>query len=126
MKRLSHYALEQGLSMSESMVLWRIHKLGPLRVSEISSQIGFPPSTLTGMLDRLVAGGWLEREADPDDRRAVIMKSTPKLQEFTKSTLRSGSKSLDRSFRTLPPELFDRLVADLGSVLACLEEDEEK
>jgi len=106
-------------------VLWRIHKLGPMRVSEIASTIGVPPSTLTGVLDRLVAGGWIERSADPADRRAVLMKSTPRLEEFTKNTMQASFKSLARSFRTLPPALLDRLVSDLGSVLACLDQDEE-
>ncbi|MGO8692693.1 MAG: MarR family winged helix-turn-helix transcriptional regulator [Rectinemataceae bacterium] len=125
MKRFSRYAEAAGISLTEGMVLWRIHKHGCRRVSEIAAQIGLPPSTLTGVLDRLVAGDWLEREADPEDRRAVLMKSTAKLVEFTKSSMRASSRSLEKSFRTLPPELMDRLVADLASVLECLERDEE-
>lgn len=125
MKRLSHYAKAEGLSMTEGMVLWRIHKLGTTRVSEIATQIGLPPSTLTGVLDRLVADDWLERVDDPEDRRAVVMKSTPKLAEFVKGGMSASSKSLARCFRNLPPKMLDRLVADLGSVLECLDGDEE-
>jgi len=125
MKRLSRYAEAEGLSMSESMVLWHIYKLAPLRVTDIASKIGVPPSTLTGVLDRLVAGGWIERAADPADRRAVLMKSTTKLEEFTRNTMRASSRSIDRSLRGLPPELLARLVSDLGLVLECLEQDEE-
>ncbi len=125
MKRLAGYAVTEGLSMTESLVLWKIDKLGVSRVSDIAAQVGLPPSTLTGVLDRLVAHGWLEREADPDDRRAVLMKSTTKLAEFTKSSMRASAKSLERSFRGLPPKLLDRLVADLASVLECLDKDEE-
>jgi DNA-binding MarR family transcriptional regulator len=124
MRRLSKFVAAEGLSMPEGVVLWRVNKLGPTRVSEIANQSGLPPSTLTGMLDRLVAGGWLERDDDPDDRRAVLMKSTPKLDEFTKNSMRSSAESLGESFRNLPPELMDRLVDDLASVLGCLNEDE--
>jgi len=124
MRRLSKFVAAEGLSMPEGVVLWRINKLGPTRVSEIANQSGLPPSTLTGMLDRLVAGGWLEREDDPDDRRAVLMKSTPKLDDFTKSSMRSSAESLGESFRNLPPELLGRLLADLASVLECLNEHE--
>jgi len=123
-RRLSKFVAAEGLSMPEGVVLWRVNKLGPTRVSEISNQSGLPPSTLTGMLDRLVAGGWLEREDDPDDRRAVLMKSTPKLDDFTKSSMRSSAESLGESFRNLPPELLGRLLADLASVLECLNEHE--
>jgi len=125
MKRIACYSEEAGLSMTEGIVLWRIHKHGTSRVSDISGQLGLPPSTLTGILDRLVAGGWLSREDDPDDRRAVVMKSTPKLVEFTKNSMRASAKNLERSFRALEPDLLERLVDDLRSVLACLEENEE-
>jgi hypothetical protein len=53
------------------------------------------------------------------------MDSTPKLVEFTKSSMHASAKSLEKSFRKLPPELLDRLVADLESVLECINEDEE-
>jgi DNA-binding MarR family transcriptional regulator len=125
MKRFASSIEAEGLSLTEGMVLWRVRKLGCSRVSEIATHIGLSPSTLTGVLDRLVSGGWLEREADPDDRRVVLMKSTPKLVEFTKSSMRASSKSLGKSFRVLPPELLDRLVDDLAQVLKCLEEDKE-
>jgi len=126
MKRVSCYAEEAGLSLTEGMVLWRVHKHGVCRVSEISSQLGLPPSTLTGILDRLVLGGWLKRVDDPEDRRAVQMKSTPKLVEFTKSSMRASSKSLEKSFKVLDPALLDRLVVDLRAVLSSLETAEEK
>jgi len=126
MRRISRFAVEEGLSVTEGMVLWKIHKRGISRVSEISTQIGLPPSTLTGILDRLVAGGWLTREDDPEDRRAVLMKSTPKLAEFTRNSMRRSSRDLEKSFKDLAPDVIDRLVADLKSVLGCLEDDEEK
>ncbi|MEA2159536.1 MAG: hypothetical protein QOD66_1916, partial [Solirubrobacteraceae bacterium] len=32
------------------------------------------PATLTGVLDRLERGGWVARERDPSDRRAVVVR----------------------------------------------------
>ena len=125
MKRLSGYAQKEGLSIPEAMVLWRVHKNAPIRVSDLADQIGLPTSTLSGMLDRLVAGGWLGREADPNDRRAVLMHSTDKLTRYTENSKRASAQDLEKSFRTLAPELIARLTEDLGDVLACLERDEE-
>lgn len=124
MRKLSGQLETVGLSMSEGVVLWRLHKLGACRVSEIAIQSGLPPSTLTGLLDRLVAGGWVEREADPDDRRAVVMRGTPKLDEFSKTSMRSVARELERGFRGLPKDLIARLVGDLRLVLDCLENEE--
>ena len=33
------------------------------------------PATLTGIVDRLERGGWVARERDPADRRAVLVKA---------------------------------------------------
>ena len=123
-RKLSGQLETGGLSLSEGFVLWRLHKRGSSRVSEIAALSGLPPSTLTGLLDRLVAGGWVERESDPDDRRAVVMRGTPKLDEFSKTSMRSVARELERSFRGLPKDLIARLVGDLHLVLDCLENED--
>jgi DNA-binding MarR family transcriptional regulator len=37
----------------------------------LARQAGLHPATMTGILDRLERGGWIVRERDPSDRRAV-------------------------------------------------------
>ena len=105
-------------------MLWRLHKRGPSRVSEIASQSGLPPSTLTGLPDRLVAGGWVERQSDPEDRRVVVMKGTQKLDRFSKTSMRSVARDLGRNFKKLPEDHIVRLVGDLRLVLDCLENED--
>jgi len=82
LKLLAPVAHAEGMSMTEVVVLWKAHLAGSRRVTLLAEDLGVPPSTLTGVLDRLVEGGWLERGRDPDDRRAVVMKSTQKLGEL--------------------------------------------
>jgi DNA-binding MarR family transcriptional regulator len=125
MKRLTRSAAAEGISLTEAVVLFRVYRAGPSRVCDIGAHVGLSPSTLTGILDRLVARGWLERESDPHDRRAIVMKSTPKLVEFMKTSMDRSSERLAKSFRALPADMLDRLVADLGKLFECLEADEE-
>jgi len=47
---------------------------GPLSPSELARRAGLHPATLTGILDRLERGGWIVRERDPNDRRAVVVR----------------------------------------------------
>jgi DNA-binding MarR family transcriptional regulator len=124
-KRLAPIARQEGMSMSELIVLWKAHQCGSRRVTALSEDLGLPPSTLTGMMDRLVRAGWLDRARDPEDRRAVVMKSTPRLDELVKSLKRAGNRALERALRTLPSETLARLEHDLASVLECLEQEEE-
>jgi len=44
---------------------------GPLGPTELARRAGLHPATMTGILDRLERGGWIVRERDPSDRRAV-------------------------------------------------------
>jgi DNA-binding MarR family transcriptional regulator len=46
---------------------------GPLSPSAIARRAGLHPATMTGILDRLERGGWVSRERDPSDRRAVLV-----------------------------------------------------
>src|ERR1043165_2989543 len=48
-----------------------ITRHGPLTPTALAKLAGLHPATLTGVLDRLEKGGWVARERDPDDRRAV-------------------------------------------------------
>jgi DNA-binding MarR family transcriptional regulator len=52
-----------------------IDRLGPLSPSALARRAGLHPATITGILDRLEAGGWVVRERDPADRRAVMVRS---------------------------------------------------
>ncbi len=123
-KRLAPLAQKEGLSTAEFLVLWKMHRKGSCRVLELAGEIGLPPSTLTGILDRLTAGGWLERETDPEDRRAVVMKITQKLRQLVRHFSQASGRSLEKVFKQLPPELMERLTADLTAVFNCLEREE--
>jgi DNA-binding MarR family transcriptional regulator len=47
---------------------------GPLSPSALARRAGLHPATMTGVLDRLERGGWIVRERDPSDRRAVVVR----------------------------------------------------
>jgi DNA-binding MarR family transcriptional regulator len=48
---------------------------GPLGPTELARRAGLHPATMTGILDRLERGGWIVRERDPADRRAVVVRA---------------------------------------------------
>ena len=123
-KRLSPIARRQGMSMSELVVLWKAHQVGECRVTALADDLGVPPSTVTGMMDRLVEAGWLERERDPGDRRAVVMKGTPALAELVRGLKHEGSRTLEKALRGVPETVRNRLGEDLATVLECQEKEE--
>src|SRR6266550_3366614 len=54
-----------------------IDRHGPLSPSALARHAGLHPATITGILDRLEGGGWVVRERDPSDRRAVVVRAVP-------------------------------------------------
>jgi DNA-binding MarR family transcriptional regulator len=52
-----------------------INRYGPLSPSTLARRAGLHPATMTGILDRLETGGWVARDRDPSDRRAVVIRA---------------------------------------------------
>jgi DNA-binding MarR family transcriptional regulator len=52
-----------------------IKRHGPLSPSALARRAGLHAATMTGILDRLEKGGWIARERDPADRRAVVLRA---------------------------------------------------
>jgi DNA-binding MarR family transcriptional regulator len=71
---------------------------GPLSPGALAQRAGLHPATMTGILDRLERGGWIARERDPSDRRAVIVRvqrdSYAKLMRLYAGMNRSMNKLL--------------------------------
>ncbi|MDX2970168.1 MarR family transcriptional regulator [Kribbella solani] len=67
-----------GASDSQFMTLLRAH--GPLTPRQLADHTGLTSGTITGVIDRLEAHGFVTREADPTDRRKVVV--TPALEKI--------------------------------------------
>ncbi|MFG3257224.1 MarR family transcriptional regulator [Streptomyces sp. NPDC048172] len=52
-----------------------INRTGPLTPTALARQANLHPATLTGILDRLERAGWIARERDPEDRRAMRIRA---------------------------------------------------
>ena len=123
-RRLTPLFQAEGLSATEVIVLWKLGKKGSCRPSEVAGEISIPPSTLTGVFDRLVAKGLLERVPDPEDRRGLILKGTPASYDFTSRLSPAIENELQAIFNALPGEVSRRLVADLQLVHHYLDREE--
>jgi len=55
----------------------QIARYGPISPGALAKRVGMHPATMTGILDRLERSGWIARERDPGDRRAVTVRTLP-------------------------------------------------
>jgi DNA-binding MarR family transcriptional regulator len=66
-----------GLKAIDHGCLDLISRYGPISPSALAKRAGLHPATMTGVLDRLERSGWIVRERDHDDRRAVTVRVLP-------------------------------------------------
>src|SRR5712672_2998559 len=65
-----------GLNDVDLDCLDLVSRHGPLSPSALAQRAGLHPATMTGILDRLERGGWIVRDRDPSDRRAVVVRAS--------------------------------------------------
>lgn len=97
-------ALEQ-VSLPHWRVLVLLETGGPTRVGALAERLGVVVSTFSRSLDRLAAGGWVQRAQSTEDRREVVVTITER-----------GSR--------LVQEVSAQRSADLAGVLARVSSDD--
>jgi DNA-binding MarR family transcriptional regulator len=66
-------AARQGLGASEEKALDLLERFGPLTAGELAGHAGLAPPSVTGLVNRLEAKGFVRRVPNPDDRRSVLI-----------------------------------------------------
>lgn len=113
-------------SITEISVLFTTYRRQTIRTSELANRIGIPASTLTGILDRLVAQGFLERRQDPSDRRGVLVSTTAKLKLFVSEQMAPMVLRLRNAFRCMSDSRITRLNRDLQFLLDHLDQEADE
>jgi DNA-binding MarR family transcriptional regulator len=65
-----------GITMSQLSALAVVERDGPLTIGRLAEAERVQPPTMTKMVARLEELGWVERCADPEDRRHVVLVAT--------------------------------------------------
>jgi DNA-binding MarR family transcriptional regulator len=75
---LFHEAIARrlGLTAVEHKALGAIVRGGPMPAGALAPQLGVGASAVTGIVDRLVRSGYVERRPDPVDRRRILIAAT--------------------------------------------------
>jgi DNA-binding MarR family transcriptional regulator len=75
LNQLNHQVVAHlDLNDADLQCLELLNRHGPLSPGALARLAGLHPATVTGILDRLERGGWVARERDAADRRAVTVR----------------------------------------------------
>lgn len=84
--------LRTTLTISQLKVLMLLRLDGPLGGHELACRLGVSMPTVSGLVDRLVARGMLERRADPADRRVRLVALTTQGEHTVRELETAGEK----------------------------------
>ena len=90
-----------GLAPSHARALGVIFRRGPIRPSVLSERLRVSPRAATDVLDALQDHGLIEREADPADRRATIVRLTAEGERVGKAIHDARAAESERVFGEL-------------------------
>ncbi|MFG3698886.1 MarR family winged helix-turn-helix transcriptional regulator [Micromonospora sp. NPDC047620] len=93
-----------GLTHPQYLVMLALWQYAPLSVRDLSRLLQLDPGTLSPLLKRLEANGYVRRERDPADERSLAVTLTP------------AGEALRERAEQIPPAIVERLglpIADL-------------
>ena len=77
-------AREMGITMPQRLVLRVVGQFPDLSAGDLAHILRLHPSTITGILQRLVTRGYLERKRDPGDSRRARLRLKPSAIRHTR------------------------------------------
>jgi DNA-binding MarR family transcriptional regulator len=105
-----------GITATQLNVLKLLQTVGELSLSELSKQLVSTNSTITGIIDRMVAAGLVTREQSAADRRVWRIKLAPEGKVLARKVDVAPWEILQRALVTLPPAELEQLIKTLLKV----------
>ncbi len=125
----AHYA-EIGLNLTQASLLAFIDQSGPLRQTQLARRLGQGRPATGSTVDGLERRGLVERQPDPEDRRAWLVTITPAgkdligpIHEIDRRLREALRKDISRAERQQLAKLLLRLQGNLAQILSDAEGD---
>ena len=112
-----------GITGPQRLVLRIVSRFPGLSAGELARVVRLHPSTVTGILQRLVRKGLLARDPDPGDSRRVRLHVRPEAKAFTRRSRGTVEAAIARVLTRVPSQQVRHARLVLTAVAAALEDD---
>lgn len=110
------------MSQVKTLILVYTSEAGCLRMGQLASALGVALSSATGIVDRLVEQGLLQRHEDPEDRRSVVVRLTDRGREMIEAPHQASMGRLAAVLERLTVEELRTIVQALAAVRRALQD----
>ena len=115
-KAFDRRAVGMGVTRAQWKVLFRLERQPGLRQIELADMLDIEPITLSRIVDRLEEAGFVERVADPADRRAWRLHVTVRARPLVEKLRRVADEMIAEAFAGIDPKEIEITRAVLGRV----------
>lgn len=106
-----------GITATQLNVLKLLDTVGDLSLSQLSEKLAATNSSITGIIDRMVAANLVAREQSREDRRVWHIRLTPEGRAVARKVDVAPWEVLQRALATLPPGELDQLIKTLVKIV---------
>jgi len=117
-RQLNASVADGGFSPSQLSVLGTVARRGPIGIGELAELEGINPTMLSRVVGKLSDAGLIERIADPDDGRAVVVQTTAAGRKLHQRVLAQRSKAIAARLQRMPEGQAAQLLAALPALEA--------
>jgi len=133
---LRSVAARDGVTPTRLTALGILERYGPLRPSDVAARLNITAASMSRLADALEQGRWVERDPDPDDRRACLLSLSAHGKSALETLRRENAEELAARIRDmseadreairaalpvlarLAEQLFDEHAGEASSVVA--------
>lgn len=113
--------VSENLTPTQASVLGIVAHRGPIGMTEVADIEGLNPTMLSRVVAKLVDDGFLTRQPDPADQRAVQLEATDAGRDVHQRILKSRTDTVARILDGLSPDVTEALHDALPALEALAE-----
>ena len=118
-------ALGQEFSFSQAMILQALMMQKESRMNDLAQFLGLSKANASGLVDRLVKKGLIEREHGVEDRRVVLVRLTPNGLKVAHGLAKVQRQGLAKMMRRVPEQNIKLLIETLEQMAMGMAEQQK-
>jgi DNA-binding MarR family transcriptional regulator len=121
-KRFEYRTRQLGLSSAQWRLLINLAREERMTQARLADLLDVEPISVSRLIDRMEAAGWVARETDPCDRRVRLIVPTPKARLAHDDIRAIADEVYDEALHGLSATARDALIKSLNTIVGNLSE----
>ncbi|MHA6484083.1 MarR family winged helix-turn-helix transcriptional regulator [Paenibacillus sp. strain BS8-2] len=117
--------LDGQVTSTQMFMLHYIQKSGSCRLTKLADKLDVKPSAVTAMIERLAKSGYVTRESDESDRRAIMVRLTALGEEVILHSHACRKEIVAKYMESLTPEEVEMVTILMEKLVAAASPDSE-